>query len=86
MGYRTGGVDELLIPATTRLALIAARDLMKQLGNLSDGAICAMKNADNNPHYRACNLCEAICGIEISVHAEQRLHICGDKADPFSKG
>ena len=27
-----------------------------------------MKNANNSsPHYRACNLCEAICGIEITV-------------------
>jgi anaerobic selenocysteine-containing dehydrogenase len=38
------------------------------------------------PHYRNCNLCEAICGIEISVGAEQRLDIRGDKDDPFSRG
>jgi anaerobic selenocysteine-containing dehydrogenase len=38
------------------------------------------------PHYRNCNLCEAICGIEISVEAEQRLTIRGDKDDPFSRG
>lgn len=38
------------------------------------------------PHYRSCNLCEAICGIEISVEAEQRLTIRGDKDDPFSRG
>jgi anaerobic selenocysteine-containing dehydrogenase len=37
-------------------------------------------------HYRNCNLCEAICGIEISVRADQRLEICGDKDDPFSQG
>ena len=38
------------------------------------------------PHYRSCNLCEAICGIEISVEAERRLTIRGDKDDPFSRG
>ncbi len=37
-------------------------------------------------HYRACNLCEAICGIEITVQADQRLDIRGDKDDPFSRG
>ena len=37
-------------------------------------------------HYRACNLCEAICGIEITVQAGQRLDIRGDKDDPFSRG
>jgi anaerobic selenocysteine-containing dehydrogenase len=42
----------------------------------------------NNPprHYRSCNLCEAICGIEISVRDEGRLDIRGDKDDPFSRG
>ena len=40
----------------------------------------------NAPHYRSCNLCEAICGIEISVEADQLLTIRGDKEDPFSKG
>jgi anaerobic selenocysteine-containing dehydrogenase len=45
-------------------------------------------NAPNNNslHYRACNLCEAICGIQISVEAGERLHICGDKDDVFSRG
>src|SRR5437016_6883773 len=37
-------------------------------------------------HYRACNLCEAICGIEITVQAGQRLDIRGDNDDPFSRG
>ncbi|HEV2828688.1 MAG TPA: molybdopterin-dependent oxidoreductase [Pyrinomonadaceae bacterium] len=47
----------------------------------------AMTTADNSSlHYRACNLCEAICGIEISVQADQRLDIRGDKDDPFSRG
>jgi anaerobic selenocysteine-containing dehydrogenase len=38
------------------------------------------------PHYRSCNLCEAICGIEITVENQQRLNIRGDKDDPFSRG
>ncbi len=37
-------------------------------------------------HYRNCNLCEAICGIEISVDADGHLDIRGDKDDPFSRG
>jgi len=37
-------------------------------------------------HYRTCNLCEAICGIEIQVEPFQRLSIRGDKSDPFSRG
>jgi anaerobic selenocysteine-containing dehydrogenase len=46
-----------------------------------------MTNAANSsPHYRSCNLCEAICGIEITVAADQRLDIRGDKDDPFSRG
>jgi anaerobic selenocysteine-containing dehydrogenase len=45
----------------------------------------AMNNSDQ-AHYRACNLCEAICGIEISVQADKRLDIRGDKDDPFSRG
>jgi len=41
----------------------------------------------NNPiHYRSCNLCEAICGIEITDAGDQRLNIRGDRDDPFSRG
>ena len=47
-------------------------------------AMMAMPN--NTPHYRSCNLCEAICGIEITVQADQRLDIRGDNEDPFSRG
>lgn len=37
-------------------------------------------------HYRTCNLCEAMCGVEIK-HADGRvLSIAGDKLDPFSRG
>ena len=37
-------------------------------------------------HYRSCNLCEAICGIEIRHDAGKVLSIAGDKSDPFSRG
>ena len=37
-------------------------------------------------HYRACNICEAICGVGISVKADGVLDIRGDEDDPFSRG
>lgn len=37
-------------------------------------------------HYRTCNLCEAVCGIEIKHAAGRILSIAGDKLDPFSRG
>src|SRR5882757_3302410 len=37
-------------------------------------------------HYRACNLCEAICGLEIRVRGTEILSIRGDAADPLSRG
>ena len=38
-------------------------------------------------HYRACNLCEAICGLEITVNDQNEiLTIKGDEKDPFSRG
>lgn len=37
-------------------------------------------------HYRACNLCEAICGIEVEVEAGEIVAIRGDREDPFSRG
>jgi len=39
-----------------------------------------------SPHYRNCNLCEAICGIEVTVEVDEHLTIRGDKDDPFSRG
>ena len=36
--------------------------------------------------YRTCNLCEAICGLEIDVKENKVLAIRGDKNDVFSKG
>ncbi|MDH4020251.1 MAG: molybdopterin-dependent oxidoreductase, partial [Xanthomonadales bacterium] len=37
-------------------------------------------------HHIACNLCEAICGLEIKVENGQIKSIKGDKQDPASKG
>lgn len=37
-------------------------------------------------HYRTCNLCEAMCGLEISVDGSKIIKIEGDKNDPFSRG
>ena len=37
-------------------------------------------------HYIACNLCEAICGLEIKLEGGQIKSIRGDQQDPISKG
>jgi anaerobic selenocysteine-containing dehydrogenase len=37
-------------------------------------------------HFRACNLCEAICGLAIEVRGREILAIRGDRDDPFSRG
>lgn len=37
-------------------------------------------------HYRTCNLCEAMCGLEIKYEGAEIRSIKGDENDPFSKG
>lgn len=37
-------------------------------------------------HYRTCNICEALCGIEIKYEGEKIISIKGDKKDPLSRG
>ncbi|RMG87750.1 MAG: molybdopterin oxidoreductase family protein [Bacteroidetes bacterium] len=37
-------------------------------------------------HFRTCNLCEAMCGLEIKVEGDRILSIKGDKKDPLSRG
>ncbi len=37
-------------------------------------------------HYRACHLCEAICGLVIETDGNDILSIKGDKNDPLSRG
>src|SRR5690606_41756552 len=42
--------------------------------------------SDISVHHRACNLCEAICGLTIQTEGEQILSIKGDPLDSFSRG
>ena len=42
--------------------------------------------AELSTHHRACNLCEAMCGLRIEVEGETIRSIRGDPDDPFSKG
>ena len=37
-------------------------------------------------HFRACHLCEAICGLAIETEGERILSIKGDSQDSFSRG
>jgi len=41
---------------------------------------------DPQKHLRTCNLCEAMCGIEITHEQGKILSIKGDPHDPLSKG
>ncbi len=36
--------------------------------------------------YTVCNLCDAICGLEVTVDGDRVAGIRGDDADPFSRG
>ncbi len=42
--------------------------------------------ATERKYYRTCNLCEAICGLEITVRGNDIVRIEGDRQDPFSQG
>ncbi|MDB5973764.1 MAG: molybdopterin oxidoreductase family protein [Nevskia sp.] len=46
----------------------------------------ATETTPERTHFRACNLCEAICGLEIRVRGTEILSIRGDDADPLSRG
>ena len=41
---------------------------------------------DTQTHYRTCNICEAMCGLEIQYRGSEILSIKGDSNDPFSHG
>lgn len=41
---------------------------------------------EQKTHYRACHLCEAICGLEIVTQGDEVISIKGDKNDPLSRG
>src|SRR4029079_1935563 len=40
----------------------------------------------SNTVYRTCPLCEATCGIAITVDGDRVVSVRGDDADPFSRG
>ncbi|WP_166264668.1 molybdopterin-dependent oxidoreductase [Marinobacter caseinilyticus] len=42
--------------------------------------------SESKTHYRTCNICEAMCGLEIKLQGEDILSIKGDNDDPFSRG
>lgn len=43
-------------------------------------------SAERTTHYRTCNLCEAMCGIEVEIEGEEVVSIRGDEHDVFSRG
>ena len=46
----------------------------------------APRAPDSSTHFRACTLCEAICGLEIRVEDGRIASIRGDARDPLSRG
>ena len=40
----------------------------------------------SSTHYRTCNLCEAMCGVEVEIDGKEVVSIRGDQADVFSRG
>ncbi|WP_224240271.1 molybdopterin oxidoreductase family protein [Hyalangium gracile] len=46
----------------------------------------ASSAAGTQTHFRACNLCEAMCGVRIEVEGGRITSIRGDEKDPFSRG
>ncbi len=45
-----------------------------------------MKASNTTLHYRACHLCEALCGVEILIEKDRVVSVRGDQRDPFSHG
>ncbi len=41
---------------------------------------------DTTVHHRSCPLCEAACGLEITMRGDDVLRIRGDRDNPFSRG
>ena len=37
-------------------------------------------------HYRTCNLCEAMCGVEVEIDGDEVISVRGDERDVFSRG
>jgi anaerobic selenocysteine-containing dehydrogenase len=53
------------------------------MSQLSNSAIQA---EDVKTHFRACHLCEAICGLKIETHGGEVISVKGDENDPLSRG
>jgi len=47
---------------------------------------CHMSTARDGVYFRACNLCEAICGLKITVENGAIADLRGDPDDPLSRG
>jgi anaerobic selenocysteine-containing dehydrogenase len=43
-------------------------------------------SGQTSTHYRTCNLCEAMCGIEVEIDGDEVVSIRGDERDVFSRG
>lgn len=46
----------------------------------------SQSSGERTTHYRACHLCEAICGLVIETEGGSVVSIRGDKRDPLSRG
>ena len=42
--------------------------------------------SEQTTHFRTCPLCEAMCGLAITVRGDEIITIRGDADDPFSRG
>ena len=40
----------------------------------------------SSTHYRTCNLCEAMCGVEVEINGDEVVSVRGDAQDVFSRG
>ena len=43
-------------------------------------------SSQTTTHYRTCNLCEAMCGVEVELDGKEIVSIRGDERDVFSRG
>jgi anaerobic selenocysteine-containing dehydrogenase len=41
---------------------------------------------DTTVHFRTCPLCEAMCGLELTMDGDTVVRVRGDRDDPFSRG
>lgn len=63
------------------------RDSNKQTGDSTAASTAtATGTAESATTYRTCPLCEATCGLAVTVESSGDVSIRGDREDPFSKG